>query len=176
METARGLDHTLVILTGDHGEEFRDHGGRQHGTTLYEELMHVPLVISVPTERGSPASRRHVSTPVTLVDLVPTILDLLGVSSAAAFDGRSLMPALGEAPSALTSRPLFLYNTSYTESFDRTVAVVDGDLKFIVREKERTAELYDLRRDPGERTNLVDASAQVTETMRCLLRAALAGG
>ena len=176
IETARGLDHTLVILTGDHGEEFRDHGGLQHGTTLYEELMHVPLVISVPTERGPPASRRRVSTPVTLVDLVPTILDLLGVSSAAAFDGRSLMPALGEAPSALTSRPLFLYNTSYTESFDRTVAVVDGDLKFIVREKERTAELYDLRRDPGERTNLVDASAQVTDGMRCLLRAALAGG
>ena len=56
------------------------------------------------------------------------------------------------------------------------MAVVDGDLKFIVREKERTAELYDLRCDPGERTNLVDASAQVTETMRCLLRAALAGG
>lgn len=173
---SRGLDNTLIIVTGDHGEEFRDHGGLQHGTTLYEELMRVPLVIAPPASTTPSDAGHHVDTPVSLVDLVPTILDLLGVSSTVSFDGRSLAPALGGTDAVLGARPVFLYNTSYTESFDRTVAVVDGDHKLIVREKEQTAELYDLGSDPREQANLVDTRAEMAASLRCLLRAALLDG
>ncbi|MGB1699868.1 MAG: sulfatase, partial [Nannocystaceae bacterium] len=124
-ELARVLDrleafgrrsNTLIIITGDHGEEFRDHGGLQHGTTLYDELMRVPLVFDVPDPAAQSRGRRHIATPVSLVDIVPTLLDLLGVSASATLDGRTLAPVLLNRAKTLTERPLLLYNTSYTES------------------------------------------------------------
>jgi arylsulfatase A-like enzyme len=167
------LEDTVVIVTGDHGEEFRDHGGLRHGTTLYDELMRVPLVIATPNPAGRPAHRRRISTPVSLVDLAPTLVDLLGLSTPLEFDGRSLGPSLAEGAAVFPVRPIFLYNTSYTESFDRTLGVVAGDLKLIVREKSQTAELYNLRDDPRELSNLVDADLGAFERMSCLLQAAL---
>lgn len=88
---ARGLsDKTLVIVTADHGEEFMRHGWIGHTRTLYDELLAVPLVVSLPGRFGA----RTVDTPVSLLDLAPTVLEAAGASPLEGSSGRSLMPLL----------------------------------------------------------------------------------
>jgi arylsulfatase A-like enzyme len=91
---ARRLDRsTLIVFTADHGEEFHEHGGMGHGWTLYQEVVHVPLLFRHPA-----LSPRRVSAPVSGVDLVPTLLDLAGLEVPAGLDGVSLAPWIrGEA-------------------------------------------------------------------------------
>ncbi|MGH9379752.1 MAG: sulfatase [Thermoanaerobaculia bacterium] len=76
---------TAVLLTADHGEEFQDHGGFEHGHTMFDELLRVPMLLEVP---GGPAGR--IDEPVSLVDVAPTVLDLLGVAAAKPMAGVSL--------------------------------------------------------------------------------------
>ena len=93
---AAGLrDDTLLIVTADHGEEFFEHGKVGHGHSLFQELLHVPLIVRFP---GLPAGRR-VARPVSLFDVAPTIVDLLNLGPAAdgqnvPFEGNSLLPDL----------------------------------------------------------------------------------
>jgi arylsulfatase A-like enzyme len=81
----RMLDHTVIVFTADHGEEFLDHGGTGHGATLHEELVHVPLIVAAPD-----AAPRVVDDTVALIDVAPTVLDLLGIPAPREFQGRSL--------------------------------------------------------------------------------------
>lgn len=83
-------ERTAVIITADHGEEFFEHGYKGHGAALYRPVMQVPLVIHAP----GVAAGRVVDEPVSLVDLVPTILELTGVPLADPLDGISLVPAM----------------------------------------------------------------------------------
>jgi hypothetical protein len=86
------FDRTLVVFTSDHGEEFGEHGSvGQHSHTLYDELLRVPLIVKLP--RGGFAGRT-VEEQVGGIDLLPTILDVVGVASDAPFHGRSLLPLL----------------------------------------------------------------------------------
>jgi len=83
-------DRTAVIVTADHGDEFFEHGGKGHQRTLYREVVHVPLIMRVPgIEPG-----RVVQDPVSLVDVMPTVLDLTGAHTPPGIDGASLTPAL----------------------------------------------------------------------------------
>src|SRR5262249_9572915 len=87
----RGLSNTtLVIVTADHGEELGDHGGMEHTRTFYDEVMRVPLIVVAP---GLP-SGQVVTTQVGLVDVFPTVLDVLGESYDGPEQGISLRPAL----------------------------------------------------------------------------------
>lgn len=156
---------TLVVITGDHGEEFRDHGGLYHGTTLYQELVHVPLLLALPGDER-PAV---VSEPVSLTDLTPTIVDLLGIDTDVAFDGRSLRTMLHGDP--MPDHVVFAYNTSYTASNERQAALIEGDLKLIEDEARGTLQLFDLREDPGEQHNIADIHPEVARAIRCRLRA-----
>jgi len=97
-------DRTLVVVTSDHGEEFGEHGGVQHAQTIYEEVLHVPLILRAP--RLVPAGVR-VPGPVSLVDLLPTVLDLLGIPPPPATDGRSLVPLLRDPRGTSPVRPVF---------------------------------------------------------------------
>lgn len=102
-------DRTIVIITADHGEEFGDHGGMGHGRTLFREVMRVPLVIAAPGLL-TPA---EVSAPVSLLDVAPTVLDLLGLEPIRGHRGVSLVSraraaASGTAPSPdEMARPIF---------------------------------------------------------------------
>jgi arylsulfatase A-like enzyme len=89
-------EHTIVVVTADHGDEFLDHGGMGHGTTVYGELVRVPLVISAPWILGAP---RRIATLSRHVDLAPTLLDFAGVARPAEFRGKTL---LEPAPVAFT--------------------------------------------------------------------------
>ena len=91
----------MVILTSDHGEELFDHGGFEHGHAMWQELLHVPLIVWAP---GVEPGRE--SAPVSLVDVTPTVLDRLGIAPPTRFDGISLWPNLS-AVVPLPQRPLF---------------------------------------------------------------------
>jgi arylsulfatase A-like enzyme len=143
------LADTIVVVHADHGEEFRDHGGQFHATTAYDEVVRVPLVVRLPARAGVAATR--LDAPVSLLDLAPTLVDLLGVPTDAGFVGRSLVPLL--AGGALPPRPVLGACTRFGR--DKRM-VVAWPYKVIVDRAVGTAELYDLAADPGERENLVD--------------------
>jgi arylsulfatase A-like enzyme len=140
------LDRELVVvLSADHGEEFRDHGGLYHGSTLYDEQIRVPLVLRVP---GTKASR--VETPVELVDLAPTLLGLLDIRVPASMRGHDLRGlAFEDAGNDRTSQvgPAFAGVASQR-------MVVDWPHKLIADLRFQLYELYDLEADPHERRNL----------------------
>lgn len=141
----RVLDHTLVVITSDHGEEFWDHAGVEHGHTLYDELIRVPLIIRHPAgPRGM-----EVADVVRLIDVSPTVLDLAGCPySPEAMHGRTLRPLLAgqsEPPrTALSENLLFA---------DDRQALRTKDFKYIVWSNGKE-ELYDLDADPREQRDL----------------------
>jgi arylsulfatase A-like enzyme len=163
------LDHSIVVITSDHGEGFLEHGKTSHGNTLYNELIHVPLLLLI---SGQP-TRIDIRQPVSLVDLGPTLLDLIGISAPPSFEGGSLAAAMGRA------RPLGLFEKLmgrrqkdvppvYSEllqvpeqkpvvSSAPLRSVVVGVHKLIVHQ-DGTMEAYDLATDPGE----TNASALTT--------------
>jgi arylsulfatase A-like enzyme len=148
----RGLyDRTMVVITADHGDEFLDHGHLEHGTTYYEEMMHVPLIVRVPGEgRG-----RRIEEQVGLVDLMPTMLDVLGVPHDLELQGLSLRPLLdgGSVP----ERPMFA-EASMVPTLE--TALRTNDTKYIRYARGRGQELYDLKADPKEQTNLCPANPE----------------
>jgi|GEM_PF-1720552 len=143
-------DNTLLVLTADHGEEFGDHGHRFHGRTLYEEMTNVPLILHVPGQ--DPVD---ITNPVGQMEIVPTILDLLGVPIPKAYEGRSRKDELTNA-GALDEEPVFLEVFPDSNYKSHQVGMVLGHLKLIYRLSDNYYELYDLESDPKERLNIVD--------------------
>ncbi len=143
---ARGtLDDTWIVFTSDHGEELWDHQRVGHGHTMFEELLHVPLVIAGP---GAAAGHR-VSTPVSLVDIAPTLLDCLGLKPELGphTHGRTLRPALagGDVP----RHPLF---SKQSQPGPEQFAMLDLDDRKLVYPVRGTAKpkVFDLAGDPEE--------------------------
>src|SRR5208283_502769 len=160
-------DNTLVIITADHGESLGEHGETDHGFFIYQCTLHVPLVIRAPRCRQG----IQVEGNVSLVDIVPTVLDLLGLKAPAWVQGVSLRAALegGSAPDG--DRALYgesLYAGTYGCS--PLHSIIEGQWKYILAPR---AELYDLSQDPDERTNLVGKQAQVAQRLRGRLEAML---
>ncbi|HZM49391.1 MAG TPA: sulfatase [Vicinamibacteria bacterium] len=95
-------DDTVVFVTADHGEEFGEHGSTRHGKTLYQELLHIPGILKLP---GSAHAGLRLEAVASNIDVAPTLLDIAGAGIPAAFQGRSLLPAIrgGAGP----SRPVF---------------------------------------------------------------------
>ncbi|MDP2315038.1 MAG: sulfatase [Pseudomonadota bacterium] len=140
---AAGADAT-VVLFADHGEEFFDHGDLEHGHTLYDELLRIPFIVRAPG-----LAPRRVTTPVSLVDLTPTVLELLGLGDPA-LQGHSLVPAArGEADAALVARPIAFGRPLYG---NEAWGSLENGLKYIGRSGKEL--LFDLVRDPGELTDL----------------------
>jgi arylsulfatase A-like enzyme len=151
---AEGLAKDLVVvLLSDHGEEFGEHGEFSH-KQLYDEVVHVPLLIGLPHDAPSIKTRR-VKAQVSLIDVMPTLLDLLGVEPPAYLQGQSLCPLWqGQAPAA--PRPAF----SALIDFDPApllCAIRRGDRKLLDLLSGQQFELYDLAQDPGESRNVLEA-------------------
>lgn len=158
---ARGeLDQALVVLVGVHGEEFLEHGGAGHGHTLYEESIRVPLAIRAPALLAP----GRVDVPVDLLDLAPTLTDLLGVDDDPRWQGESLVPLLDDP------QPPPRLIVSYMGDGSRAALI--GDYKFVLgtgrgRESQR---FYELGEDPSE---LADRIAEGGVALR-MVRTALA--
>ena len=142
-------DPATIVVIGDHGEEFQDHGGVYHGKTVYEELLHVPLVIKFPEEQ---AGGTRVTQLVSSVDVLPTLAETLGWPMPAGITGRSLWGLIGGRP--LEKMPFFA-----SARLDGTLsyALINTGRKLIrqVRPTSET-ELFDLEKDPNERTPQAD--------------------
>ncbi len=164
LEGAGRLEDTVVALTSDHGEEFLEHGSVLHGHTHYEELLRVPLVL-----RGAsvPAGAR-IRTAVSIADVMPTLLGVLGVPAPDGLDGRDLR-GLWEAPGAMArDRPLFAETSAvHTEGLS---SVRMGRHKLIHDLRTDRSELYDLEQDPLEGRDLASERLGVLEELRALLR------
>lgn len=154
---ARGLDaSTVVVFTADHGEEFREHGGTEHTKTLYQELVHVPLVVRLPGPSGRGARER---AAVQQIDLTPTLLGLAGVAVPPTLPGRDLTTALAGRSDPRLAPPV-LFSEERFAVVDKLSARA-GDLKLIFNNDGPALwragshlELYDLARDPAEKANL----------------------
>jgi choline-sulfatase len=161
LQQAGLLDRTLVVVTGDHGESLGEHGETTHSMFLYEGAVRVPLIFWRP---GLVPAGRVVADPVRLVDVAPTILDLLGVTPLAAPHARSLRPLVegrgGGAPPAAYSEtllPKFYMNWAPLRSLR------DGRYKLIDAPRP---ELYDLATDPTESRNLFAERTQTAQALR----------
>jgi len=143
---ARGvLRDAVVVFTADHGEEFAEHGLVQHGQSLYEPAVRVPLVVLAP---GLPAGR-VIDANVSLLDVAPTVLDLVGLPAEPRFEGRSLLPVV-RGPSADADVMVELLPSSGADELRRhNAAFVRGSMKLIVGRAVR-GELFDLAVDPAE--------------------------
>jgi arylsulfatase A-like enzyme/Flp pilus assembly protein TadD len=158
------LASTLLVVAGDHGEAFGEHGEISHSVFVYDTTLRVPLVVAGAATSPDASARSEplvISVPVSLVDVTPTVLDLAGVPSIAS-DGVSLR-------AALEGRPLGA-RTLYAESFAPLLdfgwsplrSLRDGNTKYIAAPKP---ELYDVGKDPDEMHNLVGPRPDVARRL-----------
>jgi arylsulfatase A-like enzyme len=152
LKESGALQHTLIVIVGDHGESLGEHGELSHSMTVYDATLRVPLLVVSPNE-SRPGHR--VAEPVSLVDLTPTVLDRLGLRPLQHVSGRSLRPALrGESLIALpcyaeTNEP---YHAGHWSPLR---ALITSQWKYI---RSPQPELYDLIGDPRELKNLATES------------------
>ncbi|HEX9698798.1 MAG TPA: sulfatase [Acidobacteriota bacterium] len=146
---ARGFfEHGYVVLTSDHGEEFHEHGWVEHGHTVYDELIRVPLLVWGP---GIVAGRQGL--PASLIDVMPTLLEAAGLSAEPGVEGVSLWRALTEGPATARAsavpfdRPLFAERPLYG---DEKKTVVRWPWKLIADLGDQVEVIFDLEADPGE--------------------------
>lgn len=157
------LDDSLIVVVGDHGESLGEHLELSHTLTLYNAAMRVPLIFHRPAQL---AGGGRVATNVSLVDVFPTIVELLGLRQTAKTNGQSIKAALSGGTSVgslcygATDDPFEVFGCSPLRS------LTDGDWKFI---RTTRPELYQLDVDPGELHNLAEVNAEQARTMESRL-------
>ncbi len=159
-------DNALVVFLSDHGEGLGDHGEAQHGIFVYRESLQVPLLVKLP---GQALAGTSVSAPVALTDVFTTVGDVLGVTGFPAREGTVSLAALASGAPA-PDRRLF------AENFSPRIRLGWSELRALVSDRFHyveapTPELYDVARDPAQRTNLAprkppELRAMVVETER----------
>lgn len=166
--SSRGLDsNTVVVITADHGEEFNEHGGFEHGHSLYDELLHIPLLIRVPTiplkqsDNGNTWQRGFsTSSTVRHIDIAPTLCELVGIKPDPAFTGRSLVEHL--CGSEQPDRPVLSQGNMWGPS---GVAWRRGDYKLLYQPDTSAIQLYDLKNDAIEQIDIAEKLPQLSKKM-----------
>lgn len=157
-------ENTLIIVTADHGEEFREHGRLTHHSTLYEEIIHVPVIIKLPYSQHQ---GKIVEKPIELVQIFPTILDVLGFETDLALDGKSLLPLIdgnGEQSQSDFAISQGKFSPKYR------AAIRNEEWKLILDDSLPRPELYNLKKDPRELSDVVRDNPQVAFELETLLR------
>ena len=160
-------DQTLIVVTADHGEAFmeRDDHWIGHTKTLFQEAIHVPLLIKLP---GGAGGGSVIDAPVGLIDLVPSLLRYLDLRGPAGyrFDGEALPLADPAALRAVDGRPVFSETTARGRWLQ---SVVHGRFKLIFDRRHQRMSFFDLERDPGESNDLAgDPPPELRELARAL--------
>jgi arylsulfatase A-like enzyme len=168
------LEDTLIIVVSDHGEEFWEHGWSAHGHSLYQELAHCVFLMRNPKLLPTP---RRITEPVQLIDILPTVLDLMGVKPEGIIEGQSLLPLLKGQPfqrkrAVMSSR--FAHPNAkpggLPENLTGTFAWFDSNWKLIYRDQAERAginrvELYDRRTDRADKKNVASQQPQEAERL-----------
>jgi len=163
-------ENTIYILASDHGEEFMDHGRLEHTASLYTELNHVLMVFG-----GGPFARKpqRIDAPASLVDLLPTVLELAQIETDLPLNGRSLIHLIEGAddPEVLQSyrdRMFFAHRRGRGVNGRDLWGVMHGRWKLLHEKRDDKRQLFDMQADPLEQT---DVAAQNPEVVARLMRA-----
>lgn len=144
--------NTAVIVFGDHGEAWGEHKTYFHGQDLTEEQLRVPLIVAVPGHKPLVSDEE-----VALIDVGPTLVDLVGLTPPANLHGRSLLPIIDGG--SLAPRPIFSELLPSTATPDHEVIIVDHGKKLVHRVSEHRFELFDLANDARQMKNVADNPA-----------------
>ncbi len=141
-------DETMIIFTSDHGEEFGEHGKMGwHSHSLWNELLHVPLIIKFPGKRFK---GKRINPQVRSIDILPTMLDVLKIKPLPMFEGRTMMRLLQGKRDG--PRPAVSQQDGMNDA--RPVTLQTGKWKYYLRNAKGSARLFDLNNDPGEKKNV----------------------
>ena len=156
------LEQTLVVVAADHGESLGEHGERSHGVFAYDVTMRVPLIVWAGRRLGG----QSWDALTRLIDVTPTILDLVGVAAPSGLEGRSLVAAMASRDTAAPPAYFEAMDANITRNWAPLTGVVSGHDKLI---DLPIAELYDVDADPQESSNLFTAQG---DRARCAAIAA----
>ena len=177
LAAAGALEDAVIVFLADHGEDLYDHNGYlYHACSPYESTLHVPLLVRLP---GARHGGQTVNSAVELIDVLPTLFDLLGTKIETCVDGRSLVPFLDE-PERSSQRP------ALSEYGEQEVATIrQGDWKLVINPEQHQplclpgapddlypipeVALYNLQQDPLEQTNLATVHTDQVDHLRALL-------
>ncbi len=165
------LERTLIIVTADHGEGLDEHNELTHSTLAYNTTLHVPLILRIPGLEGGAAIPQRVGT----VDIVPTVLDLLGLEPPGAFQGQSLRPLIDSRGSRVAGFP----RPQYAETLSPRIAHDLGELRVLFSRQHKyihgpRPELYDIQADPKELHDLVSERSELATDLERKLETFLA--
>jgi arylsulfatase A-like enzyme len=170
---AKRYDDALIVVAATHGEEFQEHGRGGHGRTLFEEVVAIPMVVKYPRKAGAGES---VHGPVSLVDVLPTTLPLVGVKTNARIDGIDLAPVTESQGQAIRDRSLFFFLDAAAAGTGQGTwrAVLQRGDKYIVGTAPGAAgQVYRLALDPYEQSDVAGSeSARAERLTRALGRMA----
>jgi arylsulfatase A-like enzyme len=168
LRKTKPLEEWILVVTADHGEEFFEHGGTSHAYTLWNELLHVPLIVVAP---GLVPAGLVVKEPVQSLDLYPTLLELLGIEAPPGLQGQSFA-AFCRGDDQAAGHPVFAENHSMpgSERFlpeqGNMLSVIEGPWKYILNVKSSfnrprpRHELYRLDQDFAEKKNLAESEPE----------------
>ncbi|MHA1861326.1 MAG: sulfatase [Candidatus Ranarchaeia archaeon] len=156
-------DNSIIIVLSDHGEEFLEHGAFDHIRTLYEEVIRIPLIIHY-----APLKSKRLTSPVSITDLFPTIIDLLNIAPSTETDGKSFLDLISSREDDQQGSPIF-FETGYQRKYlkqtettnlkpnrpDLLRGVLDNNWKLLLDSENSPIELYNLAKDPHEKDNLI---------------------
>jgi choline-sulfatase len=175
-------DDSMIIVTADHGEELFDHGGFSHGYSLYEEVVHVPLLIKMPFQKRS----QTINDPVTLMDIYPTVLEALDIDLDHFVDGQSVLSLLKkgqyltqrfeneDAACSYKEKPLFFHLDWPERGKIRAIRWKENKLIEIEQDfsgQKNTHFLFNLKNDPAEKINIIENNAKLSNTLSSQLKA-----
>jgi len=152
--------NAVIIVSSDHGEEFQEHGGRYHGTTVYEEQVRVPLIVHAP----GLLTPRRVQAPVELVDLLPTVLSGLDIPRPARVRGTDLGGLLVRGETPETAKGFAFAETETMTMLAR------GSLRLVCARRIGACALYDVEKDPAQTRDISGSRAADLADMRAELR------
>jgi len=154
---SRGLaKNTVIIFAADHGEQFWEHGQQGHSTGLYDELIHTPLIIW-----GAGLKPGIVDQQVQMLDLAPTLAELIGIPPNPVWQGKSFYPALNRG--TISSRPVFAEGLQMPEEMQMVRA---GQYKLIVGLFTGRSWLFDLKKDPLEQRDIYSEKSSAAKELK----------
>ncbi|HEY7160299.1 MAG TPA: sulfatase [Acidobacteriota bacterium] len=154
-------DNTILIVTADHGEAFWEHNFQGHNSQLYEESVHIPFILKLSSKTN--LNKKKVNNPIRTVDIYPTLVDLMELSRRDwNVDGHSFISYL--LSDKLEDVPVFTQTIA-----EQAYSWMEGNFKYIYHRHTNTEELYNLKTDPGERTNLIKTNPIETAYLRSRL-------
>ncbi len=167
-----GLDQTTaVVINADHGEAFGEHNSKFHGTTLYDEQLRIPCLIHVPK-----LGQQSIKAATNNVDLMPTLLDLVGLKPRTPMQGQSLVgylmdgdaTSLGPLPFAYAEIPEAIPEMSPANTNKQMI--VEGRFKLLANQRNSFVELYDLEADPLELKNIADREPEIRDRLLSVIK------